>query len=92
MEAALGATDGCAAAPTDRYAVTDGFARKMSMQDAQQPAVGGTCTQTTAIDVMNVDMENQGDDPARGEVEDANPKVITPPTRPAREPCPQPLT
>ena len=31
--------------------------------------------------------ENQGDDTARGEVEDANPKVMSSPIFPVREPC-----
>ena len=92
MEAAAGASDTAGAASTDMSMVTDGFARKISVQDAQQPAVGDANAQTAAVDVMDVDKENQSNDAARGEVEDANPKVTAPPTRPAREPCPQPLT
>ena len=92
MEAAAGAADGSAGASTDMSIVMDGFARKTLVQDGQQLAVGDANAQTTAVDVMNADKENQGDDAARGEVEDANPKVISSPMLPARKPCPQPLT
>ena len=91
MEAAAGAADGSAGAPIDTSIAIDGFARKKMVQDGQQLAVGDANAQTTAVDVMDMDKEKKGDDAARGEVEDANPKAISSPMLPARKPCPQPL-
>ena len=83
----MGASDAPAAASADVSMVVDGFAEQLSVQDDAPTVAAAANAQTSLVDVMDADKENQGDDAARGEVEDANPKVIYPPIFPVREPC-----
>lgn len=83
----MGASDAPAAASADVFMVIDGFAEQLSVQDDPSTVAAVANAQTSLVDVMDVDKENQGDDAARGEVEDANPKVMSSPIFPVREAC-----
>ena len=83
----MGASDAPAAASADVSMVVDGFAEQLSVQDDTPTVAAAANAQASLVDVMDVDKENQGDDAAQGEVEDANPKVNSPPMHPAHKPC-----
>ena len=70
----------------------DDFAEAEMEQEPQHSSSVTVDEQTPALDSMEVVKENEGGNPARSDVEDANPKVYIPPLHTIPKPCAQHLT